>query len=130
MRKLYTCILFFVCGVVSKLSAQDPHFTQLMNTASALNPAAAGFGVEYIRATLLYRNQWASVKSPFTTQSLFFDKAVNRAGFGFNVINNTAGDAGIRQLHLNGNLAYTVSAGSNRFTGGIQLGLINKSFDP
>src|SRR6187401_971802 len=105
MRKKLACILFIICGWTSILFAQDPHFTQLMKTGSALNPAAAGFGVEHIRATLLYRNQWASVTSPFTTQSLFFDKAVGRAGVGFNLINNTSGDAGIHQLHLNGNLA-------------------------
>lgn len=129
MRKLIYTLVFF-CVQIGNLYAQDPHFTQIMKTCAALNPAAAGQNVEHIRATLLYRNQWASVTSPFTTQALFFDKSVNRVGLGFNIINNGAGDAGMRQTHLNGNIAYTFSAGKNRIAAGVQLGLISKSFDP
>jgi type IX secretion system PorP/SprF family membrane protein len=130
MKKSAIYLLLFLCGYSQFAIAQDPHFTQFMKSGSALNPAAAGHNVEHIRATLLYRNQWASVTSPFTTQALFFDKAVGRVGLGFNIVNNSAGDAGIRQLHFNGNLGYTFNVRKNRIAAGIQLGLLNKSFDP
>jgi type IX secretion system PorP/SprF family membrane protein len=130
MKKIAAYLLLLLVSICFSSNAQDAHFTQFMKSGAALNPAAAGQNVEHIRATLLYRNQWASVTSPFTTQAFFFDKAINRVGLGFNVINNSAGEAGIRQLHFNGNLAYTFSVRKSRIAAGIQIGLLNKSFDP
>ncbi len=125
-------ILLFSCLMMMGASAfaQDPHFTQFHRVPTWYNPAAAGHGVEHIRLTLLYRNQWSSVTSPFKTEALFFDKQVSKVGFGANLVNNSSGDAGIRQLFMNGQLSYRHSFGKNRIAGGIQIGLIQKSFDP
>ncbi len=120
----------FLTAVSGYVRAQDPHFTQAHRIPSWYNPAAAGHGVEHIRLTLLYRNQWASVTSPFRTEALFFDKQVSRVGFGANLVNNTSGDAGIRQLFLNGQLSYRYTTGKHTIAGGLQVGLIQKSFDP
>ena len=117
-----------VCS--TRVVAQDPHFTQTFRMPNYYNPAAAGYGIEHIRLTTIYRNQWASVQSPFTTQSLFFDKHVDRIGFGANIVNNAAGVAGIRQFQLNGQLSYRVSLGQHHLTAGMQIGFIQKSFDP
>jgi type IX secretion system PorP/SprF family membrane protein len=130
MRISILHIILFVLTLVNSTFAQDPHFTQINKIGSAMNPAAAGYRVEHIRSTLLYRNQWNSVKSPFTTQAFFFDKAVGRTGMGINIENNSAGESGMRQLFLNGNLAYSFQIGKNNLTTGIQLGFIHKSFDP
>lgn len=121
-------ILLFMA--VTAVTAQDPHFTQFHRIPAFYNPAAAGHGVEHIRLSMLYRNQWASVASPFTTQALFFDKQVSKVGLGANIINNTSGEAGMRQMHLNGMLSYRFAFGENQFAAGMQLGLIQKSFDP
>jgi len=112
------------------LFAQDPHFTQFNRIPTFYNPAAAGHDVEHIRLTMLYRNQWASVTSPFVTQSLFFDKQVRKVGLGATLINNTSGEAGIRQFYVNGTLSYRLNLKNHQFAGGLQIGMIQKSFDP
>lgn len=116
--------------LVTSVCAQDPHFTQFHRIPTYYNPACAGQDVEHIRLTMLYRNQWASVTSPFVTQSVFFDKQVSKIGLGATLINNTSGDAGFRQFYINGTLSYRATLGNHQFAGGVQLGLIQKSFDP
>jgi type IX secretion system PorP/SprF family membrane protein len=129
-KQILFLLLMFSLVCSSRVVAQDPHFTQTFRMPNYYNPAAAGYGIEHIRLTTIYRNQWASVQSPFTTQSLFFDKHVDRIGFGANIVNNSAGEAGIRQFQLNGQLAYRVSLGQHHLTAGMQIGFIQKSFDP
>lgn len=132
MRKgrLQLKITLIALTITSLLKAQDPHFTQAHRIPTWYNPAAAGHGVEHIRLTMLYRNQWASVSSPFRTPALFFDKNVNRVGFGAMLVNNSAGESGFRQLYLNGQLAYRLKVNKHLIASGIQVGFVNKSFDP
>jgi type IX secretion system PorP/SprF family membrane protein len=131
MKKLITYLLLVSCCFAGwKANAQDPHYTQAHRIPSWYNPAAAGHGVEHIRLTMLYRNQWSSVMSPFKTQGLFFDKQVSKVGLGANLVNNSSGDAGIRQLFLNGQLSYRYAFGKHVIASGLQIGLIQKSFDP
>ncbi len=129
MKRLLIHIAIFVF-IAKSISAQDPHFTQINRAPSFYNPAAAGNGVEDIRLTMLYRNQWASVTTPFVTQGFFFDKQVGKVGLGANLVNNSAGDAAINQLLLNGILNYRFDFNKNHFTTGMQVGLMQKSFDP
>lgn len=128
--KLKLEITLIAFAITSLLQAQDPHFTQANRIPTWYNPAAAGHGVEHIRLTMLYRNQWASVSSPFRTPALFFDKNVNRVGFGAMLVNNSAGESGFRQLYLNGQLAYRLKLDKHLIASGIQVGFVNKSFDP
>ena len=131
MKNIFTYLLFISCCITGwKASAQDPHYTQAHRIPSWYNPAAAGHGVEHIRLTMLYRNQWSSVMSPFKTQGLFFDKQVSKVGLGANLVNNSSGDAGIGQLFLNGQISYRFAFGKNVIASGLQVGLIQKSFDP
>ncbi len=131
MKNIFTYLLLFSCCITGwKASAQDPHYTQAHRIPSWYNPAAAGHGVEHIRLTMLYRNQWSSVMSPFKTQGLFFDKQVSKVGLGANLVNNSSGDAGIRQLFLNGQISYRYAIGKSVIASGLQVGLIQKSFDP
>lgn len=131
MKNIFTYLLLISCCVTGwKANAQDPHYTQAHRIPSWYNPAAAGHGVEHIRLTMLYRNQWSSVMSPFKTQGLFFDKQVGKVGLGANLVNNSSGDAGIRQLFLNGQISYRFAFGKNTIASGLQVGFIQKSFDP
>ncbi len=132
MKKVLNILMLLVASlfVVKNGVAQDPHFTQFHRIPTFYNPASAGHGVEHIRLTMLYRNQWSSVTSPFKTQALFFDKQVSKVGFGINMINNTSGDAGIKQFNLTGTLSYRFTFRKNQVAAGIQVGLIQKSFDP
>lgn len=131
MRRQYSIIgLFFLILMGLGAYAQDPHFTQAHRIPTWYNPAASGHNVEHIRLTMLYRNQWSSVMSPFKTEGVFFDKQVSKVGFGANIVNNSAGESGMRQMFLNGQLSYRHAFGRHMLASGIQIGFIQKSFDP
>lgn len=132
MGRIFTRIilLLFACGYLT-VHAQDPHYSQYFNTPLFVNPANAGNGIEHMRATLIYRNQWASVANPFVTEGFMIDKKVHKVGFGFLVTKNSAGKAGLKQLNLSGVMSYNQPLGENhQLTGALQVGMNNKSFDP
>jgi len=110
--------------------AQDPHFTQSSLIPVWYNPALAGNDIEHIRASLLYRNQWSSVTSPFRTEALFVDKQVEPVGFGLGIVNNSSGPSGFRQLYLNGQISYRIRVGDHSIGAGLQVGFMQRSFDP
>lgn len=132
MKRLVLKISMIVFGIIcfKYSSAQDPHFSQISRIPAYYNPAAAGHGVEHVRLTMLYRNQWAGLPNAFKTQALFFDKQVSKVGLGANIINNSAGESGIRQMMINGNISYRFDFGKHHLAPGIQIGLLQKSFDP
>lgn len=133
MKKLFTQIQVMLIAVccATITHAQDPHFSQYLNLPLFLNPAHAGNGIEHMRATIVYRNQWGSVAAPFTTQGFLIDKKVNRFGFGFHVIKNGAGSAGMNQINLAGTMGYNLPVSKNStLSGAFQVGMINKSFNP
>jgi type IX secretion system PorP/SprF family membrane protein len=132
MMSLFSKISILVIGILCSMSAsaQDPHFSQINRIPAYYNPAATGQGVEHVRLTMLYRNQWSGLPNAFKTQALFFDKQVGKVGLGANIVNNTSGESGIRQMLINGNLSYRFSFEDHNLTTGIQIGLLQKSFDP
>jgi type IX secretion system PorP/SprF family membrane protein len=114
------------------LLGQDARFSQYFNNSLLLNPALAGNGIEFIRVTAIYRNQWSGAGIPFTTQGFAVDKKVNRVGLGGIITRNGAGDGGITTTTLLGNLSYNLPVGAsgvNVFSGGLQVGIVNRSFD-
>ncbi|MDQ3050875.1 MAG: PorP/SprF family type IX secretion system membrane protein [Bacteroidota bacterium] len=132
-RTLFQLAVIFLLIASLKSSAQDSRFSQYFNNPLLLNPAMAGNGIEYIRVTAIYRTQWAGMGTPFTTQGFAVDKVVNRIGIGAVITRNSAGDASMRTLNFVGNLSYHLPVGSrkiNTLSGGIQIGVVNKSFDP
>jgi len=124
---------FLLLSAITDLIAQDARYSQYFNKPLNMNPALAGNGIEYIRVTAIYRSQWAGMGTPITTQGLSIDKVVNRVGIGATVSRNGAGDGSIKTLNLVGNLAYHLPLGYEQnhiLSGGIQVGIVNKSFDP
>jgi type IX secretion system PorP/SprF family membrane protein len=132
MMRHFLKITLVVIGIINfkYSSAQDPHFSQISRIPAYYNPSAAGHGIEHVRLTMLYRNQWAGLPNAFKTQALFFDKQVSRVGLGANIVNNSTGESGIRQLMINGNISYRFDFGKHHLATGIQIGLLQKSFDP
>ncbi len=130
---LKICFLALVCYSTNSAFAQDARYSQYYNNHPYLNPALTGNGIEYIRVTAIYRNQWAGFGTPFITQGFSIDKAVNIVGIGATVTRNGAGDASVKTLNLTGNLSYNYALGNkglNIISAGVQVGIINKSFDP
>lgn len=126
-------ILFYILLLSGYASGQDAHFSQYFNNPLFINPAHAGNGINYVRASVFYRNQWNTVASPFRSQSFAVDKSVKRFGIGLVLSNNSAGSDGIRQMNILGNLTYIQPLDKekiNKVAIGVQLGIMQKSFDP
>jgi type IX secretion system PorP/SprF family membrane protein len=133
MKKVIRLLFILITVMVSGVNAQDTRFSQYFNKPLVLNPALAGNGIEYIRVTAIYRNQWTGFGTPFTTQGLSVDKVVNRIGIGAVITRNGGGEGSIKTLNLSGNLAYHQPLGeskNNTLSIGLQVGVVNKSFDP
>lgn len=98
MKKAAILILILTFSYTNS-KGQDIHFSQYFNTPLIINPALTGvFGGDQ-RAMLAYRNQWASVASPYKTYGASFDTRLFEKsrknfllGVGFNVYKDVAGD--------------------------------------
>lgn len=139
IRKLL-CILFLsAVGADYLYSQEDVHFSQFYYSPIVWNPAAAGATSGDLRATATYRNQWASVSSPYTTISAAYDMPVqsrqmgdNFLGFGLYFNNDKAGTNNFSNLDINGSLSYSLDMGSrynkpHYISFGLNFGFIQRS---
>lgn len=121
-------------GMAGQLKAQiDPHFSQYYAYPLWLNPALTGVINGDVRVNANFKNQWASVGDPYRTVALSADfKPNEKAGIGFNVVNQAAGSAGFNYFAAYGSFGYGITVsedGNKRLHFGLQAGLINRSFD-
>ena len=130
-------ILLFVFGAFAPgiLVAQvDPHFSQYYVYPSWLNPALTGaFDGDY-RVSGIYRNQWNSIGSPFSTPGVSAEFTTNKnINFGGSILNQSVKEGGYSYLTAYASAAYTgVKFGINgnqRFVFALQGGVINRRFD-
>lgn len=129
MRIRILLLVLFAC-LLGRVDAQDPHFTQAHRLPTWYNPATVGASPEALRIAAVYRNQWASVTSPFRTEAFFAEKRVEQHGLGFSLVNNHAGPTGFRQLYAGGQWSLSRQFGKNLFSAGLHLGILQRSFDP
>lgn len=121
------------------LHAQDIHFSQFYASPLTLNPAMVGNMDGDYRAAGIYRNQWASVTTPYVTYGASFDmrvplKKIKNDVFGAGVVvtNDRSGDGKLGQLAVYLNPAYHKSLGAKKkhYLGlGLQLGYVQRSID-
>ncbi|MDT8308800.1 MAG: type IX secretion system membrane protein PorP/SprF, partial [Bacteroidales bacterium] len=104
MKTIYRIIAIVIILVItSKIKAQDPNFTQLVNHPILLNPALISSNNDF-RLTLAHRAQWQSIEQGYQTESfsiiypLFLkkeswrnDRGNAKLDIGFNVTNDRAG---------------------------------------
>lgn len=125
--------LFAVCSAF----AQDVHFTQYGMQPLLQSPAMAGIGHD-MRGVLQYRNQWASVTTPFTTTAFSFDMQLKQKrgksgflAFGVNFFNDKAGDSKLKSSQGGLSVAYHIKTGQNSTIGaGLLGGFGQRSIDP
>lgn len=136
--KIFTkAVLLLLVVVVSgnQVKAQvDPHFSQYYVYPSWLNPALTGAFDGNYRVAGIYRSQWGSISSPFSTPGVALDFTTDKnANFGVSVLNQKAGDGGYHYTTAYGNLAYTgMRFGTGEFQRvviGMQFGFIQRKFD-
>lgn len=131
MRKLLLIIISALAFTLAS-HGQDAHLSQYFNHGVWVNPANAGANIQNIRLTGNYRNQWSQI-SPFKTQSVTFDKRVNKVGFCFLVQKNSAGKTGFTRLKIGGGISYRYAFGDDddhELSAGLQVGMLQKSFNP
>lgn len=121
--------------------AQDIHFSQYNASPLTLNPAQTGnFNCTW-RAGINYRNQWASVASPYVTYSGFFDMPLDMVkGFdegdvvaaGVYLFNDRSGEGTLTNFQGVITGAYHKALGldgQHRLSLGVGLGFMQKSLD-
>lgn len=121
LKYIILCFCFFY--TIKTTKAQDVHFTQNYATPLFVNPAFAGVMPGDVRASVVYRNQWASVvpDNPFRTIYASADVAFNgfrqndRFSTGIMFYNDKAGTVSLNTNFLNLALAYNVNVGNNSF---------------
>jgi len=126
-------LVFFFTGQIVKAQV-DPHFSLYYVYPSWLNPALTGvFDGDY-RVAGIYRNQWGSISSPYSTSGVSADFSTSKnANFGVSMLNQTAGDGGYSYTTAYGNAAFTgLRFGpmeSKRVVIAMQFGLIQRGFN-
>ena len=134
MKKL-VIISLIVFSHFRSMAQVDPHFSQFYAYPLWLNPGLTGVTNGDYRVTAIYRNQWRSVTTPFSTMGVSADVATNKnLNVGANVLNQTAGDGGYNYLNAYATIAYSgIRFGTDlnqQVTIGIQAGMLSRRFDP
>ncbi|MES2764145.1 MAG: PorP/SprF family type IX secretion system membrane protein [Bacteroidota bacterium] len=87
--------------------AQDIHFSQFNETPVLLNPAMSCTAFD-TRIIANYKNQWASVTSPFQTYGISIEKTLKHlklkktyTGMSLSIYKDKAGDAGLGAILVN-----------------------------
>lgn len=138
--KRFLLATFFGITFIST-QAQDIHFSQFGAAPLILNPALTGLSNCTYRASLNYRNQWASIAGPssYQTYAAAFDIGLFREslhysmmGLGLQVFNDVSADGALNNLTMMLSLAYHQNLGGrgkHYLSLGIQSGLVQKSVD-
>ena len=111
IRFIFLLVLGIACLICSqsKLSAQDPVFSQFYNAPLQLNPAFAGTSIAPIFA-INYRNEWPLWPRAYTTYAASYDQffpTVN-SGFGMNIMTDNAGDGIFKTTSISGIYSYKI----------------------
>ncbi len=141
MRKRYTLLGILVLFGVLQLQAQDPHFSQLFNAPTLMNPALTGMMNTDARVSIQYRTQWGSLSTPYKTMFAAADFAPLRyvfnsddiVGVGLYLLNDKAGTAELQNTQAQLALAYSKSLngqGNNYLSVGGQVGFGQQRLNP
>lgn len=138
-REFIACLILTTC-LLPTTQGQDIHFSQMDANPVLVNPAYTGFYEGKGRCGLIYRNQWATVSSPFQTFAVTGEASLARSrthprgvSMGVFAYNDVAGT-----LHygiLSGTLslaAYTAldKNGTSILSVGLEGGYGQMAFDP
>jgi type IX secretion system PorP/SprF family membrane protein len=119
-----------ILWMAATANGQDMQISQYDQAPIMFNPANTGM-LKYtdLRVAALYRTQWSSLSSSFTTFGLSFDMALDdRWGVGGVFVNNDAANV-INTSNFLGSLAYQITDPNNTkymLTAGVQLGILYK----
>ncbi len=131
--------ILFVSVMLSPffVKAQDMHFSQFNETPVILNPALSCTAYD-TRVIANFKNQWASVASPYQTYGISVEKALKHlklkkayVGSSFSIFKDKAGDASLGTLAAN--LGFNVVVKVSQFgklSAGLGGGFNYRTIDP
>jgi len=130
MKLILSTILFFALYLVN---AQDIHFSQYFYSPLNLNPAQNGNFDGDWRFVNNYRNQWKALSIPYRTIGVSYEHQLyiysEQFSYGFNVIHDQSGPAGLTINKLLASLTYHKKINTNHFHIGMQGGIVFKNFN-
>ena len=120
------CICFFF----SKVTAQDPIFTQYFIVPQTLNPAYSGF-LETTSAGIIHRSQWPDLDFKIDTDYAFLNTWSEnmKSGIGGSILSHRENNTHYNFTQLNLNYAYKVTLNDRwSLRPAIEVGFGTKSF--
>jgi type IX secretion system PorP/SprF family membrane protein len=130
---------FGVMGCMLSASAQDIHFSQFDLSPLTINPAFTGYHNGLYRVNAIYRQQWATVTSPYVTTALSIDAPIAKdigqddyLSAGLNIFSDKAGDGNLLNNTMMASIAYHKFFGADAnksLSLGMQGGWSQKSLD-
>lgn len=148
MRSNFFIIILW-CVLCNTVSSQDFHFSQFNENPLLLNPALAGAN-QVMRVSIVYRDQWRSITTPFKSygisfesrfktsnwtqvdsrRSMTFKKTKGRMAGGITVYNDKAGNSKMGTLSTNLTYAMFFPLNKNsRLSLGLQGGFVQRKLD-
>ncbi|MFN6944620.1 MAG: PorP/SprF family type IX secretion system membrane protein [Cytophagaceae bacterium] len=133
-----TFIIFLIS--IGTAKGQTAQFSQYYASPLYLNPAMAG-AIPDITFNSIYRSQWHSIVTPYTTTQgslilpLYSNGLTSRnhwGGIGLSVFNDRAGAGNLNNSGISATLAYNVPLDQDRFSilsFGLQGGMVQKRVD-
>ncbi len=117
--------------------AQDMHFSQFNETPVILNPALSCTAYD-TRVIANFKNQWASVATPYQTYGISIEKALKHlklkkayVGSSLSIFRDQAGDASLGTLAASLGFNVVVKVSENgKFSGGLGGGINYRTIDP
>ena len=137
MKKRYLHFVLLSTFISLNVSSQDIHFSHQEFAPMTLNPAAAGMKYQHF-ASLIHRNQWASVTTPFVTTYAGYDQRIpvskgrdkSYLVAGVNFYSDKAGDANMGSTSGHLSIGYHLRLAEQHTLGlALQPGLTNRSVD-
>lgn len=137
--KLASISLLLALTTISHVHSQDVHFSQFDRANLSVNPALVGSGEQSMRYTIHVKNQWREgLGLPYATKQASFEQKIkacnkdakHKFSYGFNLINDNAGDSRINLNQVGTALAYTYQYVEEiSFSIGLSGAFSNRSFD-
>ncbi|MBA3900622.1 MAG: PorP/SprF family type IX secretion system membrane protein, partial [Bacteroidetes bacterium] len=125
-------LLYIFLLLASVLKGQDIHFSQFYLAPTFLNPASTGAMENTHRVSMLYKDQWRSVTTPYKTSSFSYDAKIGGKdrrnkdfiGLGIAAFTDKAGDSQMGISQVVAGFSYHKKLGrEHRFSFGMQGGL-------
>ncbi|TDD97972.1 PorP/SprF family type IX secretion system membrane protein [Flavobacterium cellulosilyticum] len=123
-------IIIITCCFYSKMSAQDPIFTQYFLVPETLNPGFSGF-METTYTGIIHREQWPELDLKISTDYAFVNTWIEsmNSGLGVSVLSQRENINNYNFTEVNANYAYKVRISDDWcFRPGIEIGYGIKSY--